>query len=113
MEGYLGKWNYKGLTPTINNRATASGDTSYFPIRFCPALSGQAQGSLPVSGGGGADSSYYYNPHYAFVNPTIAASIIGQHTELPSVVVNAPLITANTAMTDWYQKYSTLSLIHI
>jgi len=108
MEGYLGKWNYKGLTPTINNRGTASGDLSYFPLRFCPALSGQPQGSLPASNGGNsADSSYFYNPHYAFVNPTIAASIIAQHPQLPSVTANAPNITAATAMTDWYQKFST------
>lgn len=108
MEGYLGKWNYRGLPPTVQNRGTASGDLSYFPIRFCPALSGQAQGSLPASGGGNsADSSYYYNPHYAFVNPGLAASIIASYPYLPSVSANTPYITAQSAMTDWYQKLST------
>jgi prepilin-type processing-associated H-X9-DG protein len=112
MEGYLGHYNYtngnNGSAPTVQNRAAASANLSYFPLRFCPALSGQAQGSLPASGGGNsADSSYFYNPHFAFVNPTVAASIISQHAYLPSVTANAPLITATTAMTDWYQKFST------
>jgi prepilin-type processing-associated H-X9-DG protein len=91
--GYLGKWNYapdgfplqdtqglfrfgaytdpvygqngKGYYTANGKNPEPQGDRNYLPIRWDPALQGQA-----TSGGNEFSSDYIYNPHWQYLNAT-------------------------------------------
>ncbi|MGA2230661.1 MAG: hypothetical protein ABSH22_07155 [Tepidisphaeraceae bacterium] len=94
MQGYLGKWNYRGLPPTVANVARARADLNYFQIRFCPALSGQNVGNVETDWG----SSYLYNPHWIYVDPKWWQGVVDQYPAAKNLGVGDQPITA------WYRK---------
>jgi hypothetical protein len=97
LSGYLGKWNYRptgaGTINTRRNVAAAAADASYFPIRFCP---GQVSSVTKIAQDWGG--SYFYNPHWIYVDPAYWQGEVAQNPQLQNLGVG------DQPLTIWYSK---------
>jgi len=114
IEGYLGKWNWVGPGLTMAQSQPTEyafrygftagnplNDTTYFGLRWDPGQQGYLS-----PGGAAMDADYIYNPHWAFVNPTLWADALATGLKYNGWTGSpVPL----TLVTCWYPKLSSYS----
>jgi prepilin-type N-terminal cleavage/methylation domain-containing protein len=119
IAGYLGKWSYSSGAagqpsgPTITNIGAALKNYGYCPQRWCPAQVAQLGAEAGAQAGTQNDadlttrwgSSYSYNPHWIFVNPTYYASTVQYAHQFSSD--NGYNGASPPYITVWYPKIST------